>query len=36
VGKKLAEEWQKPAEEIAALSSAGFRNLFGVADDWPS
>lgn len=36
VGKKLAEEWQKPVVEIASLSSAGFRNLFGVADDWPS
>jgi TatD DNase family protein len=36
VGEKLAEEWKKPAEEIAALSSAGFRDLFGVADDWPS
>jgi TatD DNase family protein len=36
VGEKLAEVWKKPAEEIASLSSAGFRNLFGVADDWPS
>ena len=35
VGKKLAEEWKKPAEEIALLSTAGFRNLFGVRDDWP-
>lgn len=36
VGRKLAEEWKKPAEEIASLSSAGFRELFGIVDDWPS
>ncbi len=36
VGEKLAEQWKKPAEEVAALSSAGFRELFGVRDDWPS
>ena len=35
VGKKLAEEWKKPAEEIASISTAGFRVLFGVRDDWP-
>jgi len=35
VGERLADEWKKPAEEIASLSSAGFRDLFGVADDWP-
>ena len=36
VGEKLGEQWKKPAEEVAALSSAGFRELFGVRDDWPS
>jgi TatD DNase family protein len=36
VGERLAEEWKKPAEEIASFSSAGFRDLFGVADDWPN
>jgi TatD DNase family protein len=35
VGEKLAGEWEKPAEEIASLSTAGFRVLFGVRDDWP-
>jgi TatD DNase family protein len=35
VGERLAKEWKKPAEEIASLSTAGFRDLFGVADDWP-
>lgn len=35
VGKKLAEEWKKPAEEIASISTAGFRVLFGVRDVWP-
>ena len=34
--EKLAQEWKKTAEEIASLSSAGFRDLFVVADDWPS
>jgi TatD DNase family protein len=36
IGERLAEEWKKPAEEIASLSSAGFRDLFCVADDWPN
>ncbi len=36
VGERLAEEWKKPAEEVASLSSAGFRDLFGVGDGWPS
>ena len=35
VGAKLAEQWKKPAREVAALSCAGFRSLFGVGDDWP-
>ena len=36
IGEKLAAEWKKPAREIASLSSAGFRDLFGLADGWPS
>jgi len=36
VGKRLAEEWKRPAEEIASLSCAGFRDLFRVGDGWPS
>lgn len=36
VGEKLAEEWKKPAAEVAALSTAGFRKLFAVGDDWPN
>jgi TatD DNase family protein len=36
IGERLAAEWKKPAREIASLSCAGFRDLFGVADDWPS
>jgi TatD DNase family protein len=35
VGEKLAEEWKKPASEIASISSAGFRSLFALGDDWP-
>jgi len=36
VGNQLAEQWKKPADEIAVLSTAGFRLLFGVSDGWPS
>ena len=36
IGHKLGEQWKKPTEEVAALSSVGFRELFGVGDDWPS
>jgi len=36
VGERLAKEWKKPAEEVASLSCAGFRDLFNVGDDWPS
>jgi len=36
VGRRLAEEWKKPAEEIAFLSSAGFRELFRVGSEWPN
>ena len=35
VGQRLAEEWKKPAEEIASLSCTGFRDLFRVGDGWP-
>jgi hypothetical protein len=31
----LAEEWEKPAGEIASLSTAGFLELFAVGDGWP-
>lgn len=34
VGMRLAEEWGKPAEEIAAISGAGFRALFAVDESW--
>jgi len=36
VGKQLARQWKKPADEIAAVSTAGFRFLFGLGNDWPS
>ena len=36
VGEKLAEEWQKPAAEVAGLSAAGFRELFAVRAEWAS
>ena len=36
IGEKLAEEWKKPAAEVAALSTAGFRELFAVRNDWPN
>ena len=36
VGHRLAEEWKKPVEEVAALSTSGFRNLFEVGDSWPN
>jgi TatD DNase family protein len=35
VGQKLAQEWKKPAAEVAAFSAAGFRELFAVGADWP-
>ncbi len=35
VGHQLAKEWKKPAVEIASISSAGFRNLFDIGEDWP-
>jgi TatD DNase family protein len=33
VGRKLAEVWKKPANEVASRSSAGFRSLFDVRDE---
>jgi TatD DNase family protein len=36
VGKKLAGIWKKTAEEVALLSSTGFRELFGVNSELPS
>ncbi len=36
VGRRLAEEWKKTAEDVASNSSAGFRELFGVSEDWPA
>ena len=36
VGEKLADEWKKPAAEVAELSAAGFRQLFTVGDGWPT
>jgi TatD DNase family protein len=36
VGQKLAQEWKKPAAEVAAISAAGFHELFSVQADWPS
>ena len=36
VGERLADEWKKPAAEVARLSAAGFRRLFAVGDDWPT
>jgi TatD DNase family protein len=35
VGQRLAEEWGKPAREIASLSTAGFLELFDVGEGWP-
>ncbi len=35
IGRRLAEEWKKPVEEVALSSTAGFRVLFGVGDGWP-
>ena len=35
VGRRLAEEWKMPVEEVARTSTTGFRTLFGVGDTWP-
>jgi hypothetical protein len=32
----LAEEWKKPVEEVAALSTSGFQKLFEVGVGWPN
>ncbi|MFV2072610.1 MAG: TatD family hydrolase [Thermoanaerobaculales bacterium] len=34
VGRRLAQEWGRSVEEIAASSTDGFRELFGIASDW--
>lgn len=34
IGRRLAEEWGRSVEEIAASSTAGFRELFSIASDW--
>jgi TatD DNase family protein len=35
VGRRLAEVWQRDDADIAAASTATFRELFGLAGDWP-
>jgi len=35
VGKRLAEVWGVQDEVIAVRSTAGFRELFGLAESWP-
>ncbi len=35
VGERLAEEWKKPLEDVAASSTAGFQRLFDVGQNWP-
>jgi len=35
VGRRLAEVWQRDVAEVAAASTAVFRGLFGVSEDWP-
>jgi len=35
VGQRLAEELEKPAREIASLSTAGFLELFAIGNGWP-
>ena len=35
VGERLAGEWQKPIADVAASSTAGFRRLFSVGQNWP-
>jgi TatD DNase family protein len=35
IGKRVAEELEKTEGEIAALSTSGFKDLFGVGEDWP-
>ena len=35
VGQRLAEEMKEPVGEIASITTTGFRELFGVGEDWP-
>ena len=35
VGQQLAEEMKEPVGEIASITTTGFRELFGVGEDWP-
>ena len=35
VGQRLAEEMKTPVGEVASLTTTGFRELFGVGNDWP-
>lgn len=35
VGRRLAELWQRDDAEIAVASTAVFRELFGLPEDWP-
>ena len=35
VGKRVAEELEKAEVEMAALSTSGFKELFGVGENWP-
>jgi TatD DNase family protein len=34
VGERLAQEWARPVEEIAAVTSDVFCGLFGLSTDW--
>jgi len=35
IGQRLAEEWDRPAREIASLTTTGFLELFSVGNGWP-
>jgi TatD DNase family protein len=35
VGKRVAQELEKTEVEIATLSTSGFKELFGVGEEWP-
>ena len=35
VGQRLAEEMKIPVEEVASITTTGFRELFGVGENWP-
>jgi TatD DNase family protein len=36
VGERLAEEWNRPVDEVAQTTTDNFRRLFGLPDSWPS